>query len=338
MRRVIFACILPALVACTAPAVVEEQGSTSSHIEGGRFNPDAAAPQQTDDWSCSVHTAAWMLHATGNNESLEGVRQRMLATGRVTSAQGLSDASGAGLAQTLRDMASDGPSIGSTGSASFDEVAAKAGQMAVGIGGRAWNHWSGVRGYDRSADVLLLANSAEGYRGVGKTMNRAQFAQLGGMSMVWMDYGGGAASASDSSDATANEAPPFVPAERPASDPFPALYVKAGVASGSWITQCNESADGERVWQTDGTGPDPSTYWAPPMYPQEIKNGCGNKSDDGIHPLVFRSLHAGDIGGQWVVQCSGFGDGAQHVFYIDSEVDGHPAASFQYNEPNPDCD
>jgi hypothetical protein len=331
----ILACV--ALVACSAPMVAEEHGETTSHIEGGRYDPNADAPQQTDDWSCSVHTAAWMLHATGNRESLETVRQQMLATGRVTQANGLSDATGAGLAQTLRDLASDSPAVSSTGSASFDEVAAKAGRMAVGIGGRAWNHWSGVRGYDANADVLLLASSAEGFKGVGTTMNRAQFASLGGMSMVWMDYGGGAAEPAAASD-EAPEAAPFVPAERPASDPFPALYVKAGVSSGSWITQCNEDGDAERVWQTDGTGPDPSTYWAPAMYPQEAKNGCGTASDAGIHPLVFRSLHAGDIGGQWVVQCSGFGDGAQHVFYIDSEVDGHPAASFQYNEANPDCD
>lgn len=333
MRTVswILACTL---VACSAPAVVEGKGETTSHLESGRYDPSTYAPQQQDDWSCSVHTAAWMLHATGNSESLEAVRQRMLATGRVTQAQGLSDASGAGLAQTLRDLASDGPAVGSTGSASFDDVAARAGTMAIGIGGRAWNHWSGVRGYDASADVLLLANSAEGFKGVGTTMNRSQFASLGGMSMVWMDYGGGAAAA-------ANDAPaptPFVPAARPASDPFPALHIRSKIASGVWITQCNESSDGERAWQTDGSGPDPATFWAPAKYPQMINDGCGTASSDGEYPLVLRSLEAGQLGGTWIVQCSGQGDGAQHVFYVDGEVDGHPAASFQYNEPNADCD
>jgi hypothetical protein len=131
---------------------------------------------------------------------------------------------------------------------------------------------------------------------------------------------------------------PFVEAPRPASDPFPALHVRERIGSDVFITQCSREGDANRVWQTNGTGPDPATSWAPAKYPEENKLSCGDAGPDGMHPLVFRSLEAGQLGGAWIVQCSGFGDQAQHVFHVDAEVDGHPAASFLYNEPNPDCD
>lgn len=349
MRQVswLFACVVSmsaaGAAACAAPSVpMEGHGSSRSHIEGGRYNPNEAAPQQPDKWSCSVHTTTWMLRATGNDHSIDAVSSYMLDHRRVTMQDGLSDASGAGLAQTLRELAEGSPSIGSTGSTSFDEVAARAGKMAIGIGGRAWNHWSGVRGYDAQADVLLLANSAVGFMRVGETMTREDFDRLGAMSMVWMDYGDGAratpASPAPTTPSSSRGGSSFVPATRPVSHPFPPLEVRASVSAAVFVTQCNVEATAERVWQTDGRGPSPDTSWAPPKYPQEARQSCGAAGADGIHPLVFRSLRAGVLHGAWIVQCSGYGDGAQHVFRVDGEVEGHPSASFLYNEPNPDCD
>jgi len=315
-----------ALAACAPPPVVEERAATSSALDR-RFDPNYPASTQSDDWSCSVYTTTWMLRATANDETWSSVSNRMLSTGRVSQAQGLSDASGAGLAQTLREMATGSPDVGSTPSASFDEVAAKAGEMAVGIGGRAWNHWSAVRGYDAKRDVLLLANSAPGYRGVSQTLDRGQFRSLGGMSMVWMDYG------------QAPPPKPFEPSAKPGSDPFPALHIRAAIGDSSYITQCNVEGDSERVWQTDGTGPDPDTRWAKGLYPQKPWQSCGEGAGElGVRPLVLRGLGAGDLGGAWIVQCSGYGDRAQHVFQVNGEVDGHPAATFLYDEPNADCD
>jgi hypothetical protein len=316
--------------ACAAPEVpVEEKKSKTSHLEAGRYNADEYAPQQPDDWSCSVHTTTWMLRSTGNDRTVDQMKDYMLSRGRVTTGAGLSDASGAGLAQTLRELVDGSPDIGSTGSASFSDVAAIAGKMAVGIGGRAWNHWSGVRGYDAQRDVLLLANSANNWMGVGTEMDRNEFARLGGMSMVWLDYGGGGGAAPP---------PPFVEAPRPGSDPFPALHVRSRIGADVYITQCNAEGDANRVWQTDGTGPDPATYWAPAKYPEENRLSCGDAGPDGKYPLVFRSLESGQLGGAWIVQCSGNGDGAQLVFHVDADVDGHPAASFLYSEPNGECD
>lgn len=323
------AAIVVLSVAACAPPVVddEEQGSTTSALDG-RFNPDHPDPVQNDQWSCSVHTTTWMLQSTRNDETWSSVSRKMLNTGRVTYESGLSDASGAGLAQTLREMATGDPSIGSTGSASFDEVKDRAGRMAVGIGGRAWNHWSAVKGYDAQQDVLLLANSAPKWNGVGTSMDRDEFRRMGGISMVWMDYGGGASA----------PATPFEPAVRPASDPFPALHIRTDVAASGYVTQCNREASAERVWQTNGSGPDPETRWAPPSYAQQALKGCGKAGPDGVYPLVLRSVKAGERGGAWIVQCTGSGEGVQHVFRVDAVVDGHPAASFLYNEPNTDCD
>src|SRR6185369_11527104 len=140
-------------------------------------------------WSCSVHTTFWMLEATENPPSCSDVVYKMTSTGRTTSAYGLSDSSGAGIVATLREMATGGPEVGNQSVASFDDIAARAGKMAVGIGGRGWNHWSGVRGYDAARDVLLLANPAPNWQSVGTEMDRGEFARLGSFSMVWMDYG-----------------------------------------------------------------------------------------------------------------------------------------------------
>jgi hypothetical protein len=322
--------VLAGTASCTT--VTEEPMASTTAAIDSRFNPNHPPGKQDDDWSCSVFTTSWMLQASGTDESWSSVAAYMKKTGRVTEAQGLSLASGVGLAQTLRDLATGSPDVDSNPDAKFDEVAAKAGHMAVGIGGRAWNHWSGVRGYDAERDVLLLANSAPGWKGTGQELDRGEFSRLGAMSMVWMDYGQGP------------PPKPFEPAARPGSDPFPALHVKTNIGGDQWITQCSESEnpqkqkpDGERVWQTDGSGPEPNTRWAVPKYPQEALNGCGEASPDGVYPLVFRSSNAGDLGA-WIVQCSGYGDGMQHVFRIDGDVDGHPAAPFQYNEPNAECD
>src|SRR5205085_2490937 len=145
-------------------------------------------------------------------------------------------------------------------------------------------------------------------------------ARLGGFALVWMDYG------------QIPEAPPFEPSPEPTGGPFRALLVKAPVDAGSFITQCNESADGERVWQTDGSGPTEDMRWAPALYPQKPWESCGDASEEGVYPVVFRNMNAGDVGA-WVTQCSDE-PGIQHVFRSDGEVDGHPAAVFVYNEPN----
>lgn len=309
------------LTACSSRT--EDVESTSSALDS-RFDPSYPAAAQAESWSCAVYTTAWMLRATGHDVSVSEVKSRMLNTGRVTSTYGLSDANGPGVAQTLRDFADGAPGIENRGIVSFNDVAARAGQMAVGIGGRNWNHWSAVRGYDAGRDVLLLANSANGWQGVYQEMTRGQFANLGAMAMVWMDFG------------QMPPPPPFEPSARPTGGPFPALHVKTTIPGGQWITQCNEDASGERVWQSTDSGPDPETRWAEAKYPQEARQSCGDVHE-GRHPIVFRSAAPGRVPA-WVTQCTGTGEGLRHVYRVDGEVDGHPAATFLYDEPTGDCD
>lgn len=322
----ITAALLGALaVSCAAPPD-EATGTSSSKIDA-RFNPGHPAPSQVDDWSCSVHTTTWMLQATGHDVSWSQVSSRMQSTGRVTQASGLSDANGPGLAATLRELATGGPEVQNKGVASFDEVAARAGEMAVGIGGRAWNHWSAVRGYDAARDVILLANSAPGWRSAGQELTRGEFASLGAMAMVWMDFG---------QAPRVPPPPPFEPSSKPTGGPFVALHVKAPIGDGQWLTQCNESRDGERVWQTEGKGPDVESRWATARYPQTITASCGEMRD-GRYPIVLRSAAEGSLGA-WITQCTGAGEGLQRVYRTDASVDGHPAAVFLYTEHNADCE
>jgi hypothetical protein len=47
--------------------------------------------------------------------------------------------------------------------------------------------------------------------------------------------------------------------ERPTGGDFDALEVRSKIAAAKYVTQCNESADGERVWMTTDTGHEPSS-------------------------------------------------------------------------------
>lgn len=135
----------------------------------------------------------------------------------------------------------------------------------------------------------------------------------------------------------AAEPEPFVPEPRPEGGPFEGLEVRAPIAEGEYITQCNESLDGERVWQTRGGGPDAWSRWAEAKYPQEIATACGPPDDRlGVHPLVFRNRRAGEMDGVWVEQCAGEGRVA-HVHRVAFDVDGHPAAPFHHDEIDEVC-
>lgn len=111
--------------------------------------------------------------------------------------------------------------------------------------------------------------------------------------------------------------------------------MRAAVAAGDWITQCDESESGERVWQTLATGKDGGSRWAEAKYPQMRTGACGAPDPaTRVHPLVFWSLPAGSLQA-WITQCSGAG--VQRVYRVDGEVEGHPAAPYLYSEPTEDC-
>ena len=150
------------------------------------FNTDLPAIAQNDDWSCSLTALRWALTALGRNPAETWIEDTALQAGVVTRQFGLMDSSGARLAAFIREHWGEfGYDANHDGSISFRDAALEGGHAyPILIGGRAWNHWCAVRGYDEARGRLLLANPANGHMGVEQTMSSTQFSALGPFSMV----------------------------------------------------------------------------------------------------------------------------------------------------------
>jgi hypothetical protein len=158
-------------------------GSTSLPV----YDRSEPARLQETDWDCAVESIEWTLYAWGRAPDDNWIEDSMIAAGVVSPELGCLDASGAGLADWVNDeYAEFGYYAENEPSVSFDGVAAEAltGTHPLAIGGRGWYHWSGVRGYDADADVLLLANPAPGWHGVDQAMSRSDWSRLGPWSLV----------------------------------------------------------------------------------------------------------------------------------------------------------
>lgn len=149
------------------------------------FNADEPPHPQENSYDCSQDSLEWALWALGRRPDNGWMEATMIAERVMSAADGLLDASGAGLAAFVRRQYGEfGFDANNENPISFDALAAEIGPYPMLIGGRAWGHWSGLRGYDPQRDVLLLANPAENYKGVGQTLSREQFNVLGPFSMV----------------------------------------------------------------------------------------------------------------------------------------------------------
>jgi len=117
----------------------------------------------------------------------------MVRDGVVSKQLGLLDATGGQLAAWIGKSGpayygDDGFYGNNESSVTFDGVALE-GDHAYPIlcGGRTFGpggHWVGIRGYDASRGVLLLANPADGFTGIYQEMNSAQWNARGPWSMV----------------------------------------------------------------------------------------------------------------------------------------------------------
>lgn len=147
-----------------------------------RFNPNTPTELQQQDWTCSIRSVMWMLKSIGVAVTADEA-QDVMSPRYVNSALGLLDASGAGVVRVLRDHW--GVAAFNKNPISFDEVAALAGTVPLMIGGRAWGHWTAVRGFD--GERLVLANpGGTGPRYGQQTLDRDQFRTLGSFSAVWI--------------------------------------------------------------------------------------------------------------------------------------------------------
>jgi hypothetical protein len=66
----------------------------------------------------------------------------------------------------------------------FDQAYAIASTSTGQLNGTGWYHFVGIRGV--SGGELAIANSAEGYRGVYSTLDRAQFNALGPFQAIYL--------------------------------------------------------------------------------------------------------------------------------------------------------
>jgi hypothetical protein len=137
-------------------------------------------------WDCAAASLTWALNTIGR-----GVTEADVVAGlgpsRISSAYGLLDASGAGLVSYLAEI---GISAANNPDASWDDIVAAAGSQPMIMGGRSWNHWTGVRidsGYFPQAvnPFLALANPSPGWMQVEQWMTPFDFDTLGSYSAVW---------------------------------------------------------------------------------------------------------------------------------------------------------
>ena len=155
------------------------------------YNVSEPPHAQENDWDCSQESAEWSLWSVGRKPSDDWMEQTMIAEGVISPELGLLDASGAGLASWLNRYyggPDDGFIANSFSDVTFDQLAQVCGRYPMMIGGRRWNHWSGLRAYDAARDVLLISNPSAGWRGVGQTLDRDQFASLGNFSAVELTH------------------------------------------------------------------------------------------------------------------------------------------------------
>lgn len=137
-------------------------------------------------WDCAAASLTWALNTVGYQYSESDVVAG-LGPARISPTYGLLDASGAGLVSYLAEL---GIGAANNPSASWDDIVAAAGYQPMVMGGRSWCHWTGVRisaaAFGRAdVEAIALANPAPGWMGVGQTMSKAQFEQLGSFSAVW---------------------------------------------------------------------------------------------------------------------------------------------------------
>ncbi len=150
------------------------------------FNASAPPVRQTDSWSCSIASAAWMLHSLGYQETYPVLEQAMVAAGLVSPQDGLEVGNGGPLADWLG--ATFGLVVLHQFPVAWDWLFVHAGTCPIMIGSGSLYHWVAVRDVDSTTPTptLLLANPAPGYKGLWDTMTEAQFNQWAPWACVWI--------------------------------------------------------------------------------------------------------------------------------------------------------
>jgi hypothetical protein len=144
------------------------------------YTPSTDIPLQSQGWTCSAASTAWMLRSVGVQATEQDVVSALGDS--INSDVGLTDGSGAGLAAMLKTKYN---LSARSGAVTFDQVRDMAGKLPTVMGGHNFNHWVGVRG-TVDDDTLTLANSGPGWMGISGTLTRDQFDRLGPFYAVWI--------------------------------------------------------------------------------------------------------------------------------------------------------
>jgi len=118
----------------------------------------------------------------------------------------------------------------------------------------------------------------------------------------------------------------------PPGTPFKRMDIRYPVEAGDYVLQCTLDAKTQLVWKTSASGTDENARFADPAYGQQpnVYGGCGAKVN-GEYPLVFSSLADGALpAGTYVVKCSSATRG--DVYRVSGALEGHPSATFMYDE------
>lgn len=163
--------------------------STEAPMPKVTFNPQEPPHRQEHDYDCSQDALEWALWSLGRRPDDGWLDAHMVADGIMSREKGLLDASGARLAAWIvKEYGEFGLLANNEPSVSFDWCANEGDHAyPVLIGGRAFGvggHWVGLWGYDPGRDVLLIANPAPGYTGIGQTLSRSEFDARGPWSAV----------------------------------------------------------------------------------------------------------------------------------------------------------
>jgi hypothetical protein len=173
----------PGIVLEPHPPVKESEGGQKPPAPGlASYDPYTYQPRQAASWTCSCCALGWLLRATGTNPSVgEREATNLIGTpGNVNGTYGLMQGDGTHLRRVLRENGINTEH----GWLDFDTAYAIYARRPGAMSGRAWYHWTGVRGVQ--GPNLWLANSAPGYKGVADIMSRADFQRLGPFSCVWI--------------------------------------------------------------------------------------------------------------------------------------------------------
>lgn len=154
------------------------------------YNPNQPPERQVQSWTCSIRSTAWMLKSLGLPVEI-GPLQDEMSPRYVTPEQGLLDARGYGIAETLKAHlpAEWDDRVHVFETIAWDELWSRAGSGPLALGLRGAYHWLNVARQRGDGD-LDAPNPAPNYpqaAPIGDVFSRAEFDRYGPASAVWID-------------------------------------------------------------------------------------------------------------------------------------------------------